>query len=193
MNHPDTTLKDCIHIEKGIIPEDMCDYIVEEIENKEWKPHTWYDNADSSYITEKTKALDIQPITSEFQQLLSPILLEVTRRYCKKFVYPAKKTQGMVSTMAPVRFNRYKPGQMMRVHHDHIHDIFDGVHKGIPVLSYILNFNEDYEGAKLFFWDDYELDLGVGDITIWPSPFLWPHGVTEATKGTRYSGVCWGW
>ena len=82
MNHPDTTLKDCIHIEKGIIPEDMCDYIVEEIENKEWKPHTWYDNADSSYITEKTKELDIQPITSEFQKLLSPILLEVTRRYC---------------------------------------------------------------------------------------------------------------
>ena len=193
MNHPDTTLKDCIHIEKGIIPEDMCDYIVEDIETREWKPHTWYNPVAGSYKSEKTKELDIQPITAEPQKLLSPILFEANRRYCEKFVYPTERTQGMVNTMTPVRFNRYKPGLMMRVHQDHIHSIFDGKQKGIPVLSYILNFNEDYEGAKLFFWDDYELDLGVGDITIWPSPFLWPHGVTEATKGIRYSGVCWGW
>ena len=193
MNHPDTILKDCIHIERGIIPEDMCDYIVDEIENKKWKPHTWYDNADSSYTTEKTKELDVQATTADLQKLLSPILFKATLKYCEKFVYPAKRTQDMVHTMTPVRFNRYQPGQMMRVHQDHIHDIFDGKQKGIPILSYILNFNEDYEGAKLFFWDDYELDLGVGDIIIWPSPFLWPHGVTEAISGIRYSGVCWGW
>ena len=42
----------------------------------------------------------------------------------------------------------------MRQHHDHIHSLFDGNEKGIPVLSFILNLN-DYEGAELFFWDDY--------------------------------------
>ena len=26
-----------------------------------------------------------------------------------------------------------------------------------------------------------------------PSNFLYPHGVTEATKGKRYSGVTWAW
>ncbi len=36
-------------------------------------------------------------------------------------------------------------------------------------------------------------DLSKGDIVMWPSNFLWPHGVTEATKGTRYSAVCWAW
>ena len=89
MNHPDTTLKDCIHIEKGIIPEDMCDYIVDEIEKKEWKPHQWYDVADGSYNSEKTKELDIQAATSELQKLLTPILFEATARYGEKFVYPS--------------------------------------------------------------------------------------------------------
>ena len=42
-------------------------------------------------------------------------------------------------------------------------------------------------------WEDYELDLGKGDIVMWPSNFLYPHGVTEATKGKRYSAVTWAW
>jgi predicted 2-oxoglutarate/Fe(II)-dependent dioxygenase YbiX len=92
-----------------------------------------------------------------------------------------------------VRFNRYQPGQIMRQHIDHIHSIFDGENKGIPVLSFILNFNDEYEGADLFFWDNDSYKLGKGDIIMWPSNFLYPHGVTEATKGKRYSGVCWAW
>ena len=57
----------------------------------------------------------------------------------------------------------------------------------------ILNFNNDYEGADLFFWEKDVVELGKGDIIIFPSLFLFPHGVTEAISGTRYSGVCWAW
>ena len=38
----------------------------------------------------------------------------------------------------------------MRQHHDHIHSLFDGQEKGIPVLSFILNLNDNYRGADLF-------------------------------------------
>ncbi len=81
----------------------------------------------------------------------------------------------------------------MRQHHDHIHSLFDGVHKGIPVFSMIGNLNEGYEGAHLYFWDGYKMPLGVGDICLFPSLFMYPHGVTEATRGKRYSFVCWYW
>ena len=92
-----------------------------------------------------------------------------------------------------IRFNRYGSGQIMRQHMDHIHSIFDGKEKGIPVLSFILNLNDDYEGADLYFWKDHIVKLGKGDIIMFPSLFLFPHGVTEATKGKRYSAVSWGW
>ena len=81
----------------------------------------------------------------------------------------------------------------MRIHSDHIHSIFDGNLKGIPVLSFIINLNDDYEGADLIFWEDYKISLGEGDVLIFPSLFLFPHRVTEPTKGIRYSGVCWAW
>ena len=137
--------------------------------------------------------LDTQPATQELQDLLTPIIIQAGAAYNAKYTYPSERTGQIMNKFTGVRFNRYKPGQIMRYHHDHIHSIFDGKEKGIPVLSFILNFNDTYEGAKLFFWDDYAIDFGVGDICMWPSPFLWPHGVTEAINGTRYSAVTWGW
>jgi len=40
MNKYDTQLRDLIHVEKGIIPANLCEYLVEEIEKNEWRPHT---------------------------------------------------------------------------------------------------------------------------------------------------------
>ena len=193
MNNPNTTLKDCIHTEKGIIPANLCEYIIKDTETREWKPHTWYNNSAGTYGSEETMELDVQPATQELQELLTPIIIQAGAIYNAKYTYPSERTQQIMNKFTGVRFNRYRPGQIMRYHMDHIHSIFDINEKGIPVLSFILNFNDTYEGAKLFFWDDYAIDFGVGDICMWPSPFLWPHGVTEAVSGTRYSAVTWAW
>ena len=193
-NNPNTKLEDFIYIEEGIIPSYVCDRVVKNIETREWNPHSWYDYQQNSSYSEETMELDVQPTTPELQKLLNPAILKAFDRYKSLYTYKAsEKTQGLMTTFTPVRFNRYSPGQIMRQHYDHIHSIFDGKHKGIPVLSMILNFNNDYEGADLFFWEEYVVELGKGDIIIFPSLFLFPHGVTEAISGTRYSGVCWAW
>ena len=191
-NNPNTKLEDFIYIEEGIIPSYVCDRVVKNIETREWNPHSWYDYQQNSSYSEETMELDVQPTTPELQKLLNPAILKAFDRYKSLYTYKAsEKTQGLMTTFTPVRFNRYSPGQIMRQHYDHIHSIFDGKQKGIPVLSMILNFNNDYEGADLFFWEEYVVELGKGDIIIFPSLFLFPHGVTEATKGIRYSGAVW--
>jgi len=193
-NNPKTTLQDTIFIVRKIIPDNLCDFVVQDIEKRDWKPHTWYSATNDSYGSEETMELDVQGTSPELQQLLTPIIIQAGRAYNQNFAFlNSEKTQQIMNKFTTLRFNRYAPGQIMRQHHDHIHSIFDGKEKGIPVLSFILNFNDDYEGAKLFFWEDYELDLGKGDIVMWPSNFLYPHGVTEATKGKRYSAVTWAW
>jgi predicted 2-oxoglutarate/Fe(II)-dependent dioxygenase YbiX len=78
----------------------------------------------------------------------------------------------------------------MRGHYDHIYDLFDGTIKGIPIVSIVANLNEDYEGAE-FYCRDKIIPLTTGDILLFPSNFMFPHGVTECTKGTRYSFVSW--
>ena len=193
MNDPRTQLKDLIHVEKGIIPANLCDHIIQDIETRPWKPHTWYNAVQGSYGSEETMELDVQPITSELQQLLTPIMIQAGAAYNSKYSYPCERTTQIMEKFTGIRFNRYGSGQIMRQHMDHIHSIFDGKEKGIPVLSFILNLNDDYEGADLYFWKDHIVKLGKGDVIMFPSLFLFPHGVTEATKGKRYSAVSWAW
>ena len=205
-NKPDTKLDECIYVAEKIIPADFCDLIVKDIETREWKSHEWYTTGTAERYSNETKELDVQYATPELQKVLGDFVVESGRQYntTYQFSYADRddyisstrniKQNGQFMTyFSPVRFNRYAPGQIMRQHHDHIHSIFDGKMKGIPVLSFILNFNDDYEGADLYFWEDTVVKLGKGDICMFPSNWLFPHGVTEATKGKRYSGVCWSW
>ena len=193
MNDPRTQLKDLIHVEKGIIPANLCDHIIQDIETREWEKHSWY-NLNEEVKSEDTKELDVQYITSDLQYSLLSIMNHVASSYVKEYSYKQSYlTQSIMTIYSPIRFNRYSNGQTMKQHHDHIHSLFDGENKGIPVLSFILNFNDDYEGADLYFWNDYKIPLGKGDVVIFPSLFLFPHGVTEIKKGVRYSGVAWSW
>ena len=194
MNDPRTQLKELIHVEKGIIPANLCDHIIQDTEKREWRPHTWYNNVTNTNTSEATMELDVQGITPELQQLLTPIMIQAGSAYNQKYAYmKCERTRQIMNKFSTIRFNRYKPGQIMRQHHDHIHSLFDGNEKGIPVLSFVLNLNDDYRGADLYFWQDHVVPLGKGDIIMWPSLFLFPHGVTEARDGMRYSAVSWAW
>ncbi len=79
----------------------------------------------------------------------------------------------------------------MREHYDHIHSIFDGERKGIPILSIVGFLNDDYEGGEFLFSRKHEIPLKAGDILVFPSNFMYPHEVKEVTKGERYSFVAW--
>ena len=193
MNKPDTQLKDLIHVERDIIPANLCDYLVDAIEKNEWRPHTWYNAVQGTFGSEETKELDVQNITGEHQSLLTPFMIQAGSAYNAKYHFECERTMQIMNKFSAIRFNRYSPGQIMRQHHDHIHSLWNTQDAGIPVLSFILNLNDDYEGADLYFWEDYKVPLGKGDIIMFPSLFLFPHGVTEATKGVRYSAVSWAW
>ena len=196
-NKPDTKLDECIYIAEKIIPADLCDAVVQDIETRPWQPHTWYNHATDSSHSEETMELDIQQGTPELQKVLSPFIVEAGRQYNQTYEFPyanqPHRSGQIMYQFNPIRFNSYKPGQIMRQHHDHIHSLFDGEKKGVPVLTFILNFNDDYEGADLYFWKDTVVKLGKGDIIMFPANWLFPHGVTEATKGKRYSGSVWAW
>lgn len=187
-------MKDLIHVERNLIPGDLCDHTREVIESREWMSHSWYRATDNSYVSEETMELDVQNITPEMQELFTPLIIQACNTYSEKYSFKGcDRTQEVIHKFSSIRFNRYSNGQIMRQHIDHIHSLFDGKDKGIPVLTLILNLNEDYEGADLFFWDNHIVKPGKGDVVIFPSLFLFPHGVTEAKKGKRYSAVCWAW
>lgn len=190
LNNPETKLKDLIYISKNIIPSETCDYIIKETEKQKWDKHSWYASSEKISYSMKDKELDIQPITPELLNILVPYMVTAGSQYNEQYCF---NNVQIMNKFTKIRFNRYSPGQIMRQHYDHINlnDNLKEEQKGIPILSFIGNLNDDYEGADLYFWDDYIVPLGKGDIVMFPSLFLFPHGVTEPTKGIRRSFVSW--
>ena len=81
----------------------------------------------------------------------------------------------------------------MKIHCDHVHSLFDGERRGVPILTIIGILNDDYEGGELIMFDGTKIDTKKGDLLIFPANFLFPHEVELVTKGTRYSYVTWVW
>ena len=181
-------LKNFIHIERGLIPKDTCRFVIDSIKNKSWNSHLWSTDGTDQF-SYPTKELDVLNSTPDLEDILNP-LISLSVKYYNDFIGSEKVSQ--VTCFSPVRFNRYQKGQTMRIHCDHIKTLFEGEVKGIPVLSIIINFNDDYKGGDLIFWDDYKVDLGEGDVVVFPSLFLFPHRIEEVTENIRYSGVAWG-
>ncbi len=81
----------------------------------------------------------------------------------------------------------------MAQHCDHIHSLFEGKEKGIPILSVLGILNNNYEGGEFIMFENEEIKLNKGDILIFPSLFLYPHKVEPVKKGIRYSFISWVW
>lgn len=64
-------------------------------------------------------------------------------------------------------------------------------------LTFIYLLNNDYEGGQLCFAhpskeeEIAQVDVVANRLIVWPSNFLFPHGVKPVTKGKRYSVVAW--
>ena len=103
-----------------------------------------------------------------------------------------KKTPiNFITKITKPRLNKYEVNQNMKTHVDHIHSIFDGKDKGVPILSLVGLINDDFEGGE-FYINNEEVKFNKGDIMIFPSNFMYSHGVKPITKGERYSYVSWG-
>jgi hypothetical protein len=86
-NKPDTKLDECIFIAEKIIPADLCDAIVKDIETREWKPHKWYNPTTDKSTSEETKELDIQVSSPELHKTLVPFITNAGRMYNQNYAY----------------------------------------------------------------------------------------------------------
>ena len=197
-NKFDSELKDFILLQKSAIPKDICKYTIENLNYGEWYKHWWHHNTSlkrSEDVNDNSTELDIQNTTDELQNLLTPYIVESAKIYSSKvsFLHNQKTVGTSLNNLSLLRFNRYSPGQLMKCHVDHIRTLWEYKNAGIPILSVIINLNDEYDGGKIVFWDDYSFELGTGDILMWPSLFLYPHRVDKIKSGERYSAVSWLW
>ena len=74
--------------------------VAEEIEKNEWRPHTWYNNVANSFGSEETMELDVQNITGEHQQLLTPFMIQAGSAYNAIYSYFSQLNCAAFETLA---------------------------------------------------------------------------------------------
>ena len=175
----------------NVLSEEDCIRTVDALKekDKEFNIHTFYNSIEDSYHSNKNE-LSVLYSQIETRDLIMKEIWNSMKRYIDECDF--KWFTGW-SGYSEVRFNRYHPNTQMALHCDHIHSMFDGQRKGVPMLSVLGSLNDDYKGGELVFWNDTAIDLRAGEIMIFPSNFLYPHEVKPVTEGTRYSFVSWAW
>jgi predicted 2-oxoglutarate/Fe(II)-dependent dioxygenase YbiX len=167
-----------------------CNSVIDSTNTLAWQQHSFYLEKEKSH---KSHENDLEVTWSENQdtQFLQEAVWKCLHSYiCEDLNFSWFKGW---SAFTNIRFNRYTTDSAMLEHCDHIHDIFDGENKGIPVLSIVGLLNKDFEGGDLVFFNHHKVKVSAGDIVIFPSNFLYPHKVTTITNGIRYSFVSWAW
>lgn len=94
-------------------------------------------------------------------------------------------------TPSSIHAQKWEVGSFAKVHSDNS-DFEGNPSKGFDDLKYvgILYLNSDYEGGELYFPEhDISIHPNAGSMYIFSGGIENVHGVTEITKGTRYSIV----
>lgn len=171
--------------------KEICDKTVEHLKNPDihFDSHTFYNPQTGEY---KPKSGD-KELETTWQDVptknnLRDELWFAIDKYVKDLNLPYfYGWQGY----SDLRFNRYDKNKQMAQHVDHIHTLFEGDRRGIPVLSIVGMLNDDYDGGEFMLFDDWHVPLKTGDVIIFPSVFLYPHRVEPITRGTRYTFISW--
>jgi hypothetical protein len=165
----------------NVIPKNICTKIIKDYkDDSNWREHAWYSVINDTTEPKHNNELDILPVGD--LDYMRPYITETIGNYMKNCA-----GMGAVTRYSDLRLNKYSKGKIMSEHVDLIRRNQDD---GVPVLSLVLVFNDNFEGGE-FMMNDEEIKLKQGDILVFPSTFLYRHGVKEVTKGTRYSGVSW--
>jgi hypothetical protein len=181
-------IEDYIIVFEDIIPNDLCDRILNEFCNSnEWSP-TYIGNGvvDTNVRNTNTIGLSLQSMIQrnpEIRKKIDDELFQHAGTAIKKYneLFP----MAMIEQDSGYELLRYKEEQFYVQH-------TDSFMKQPRAVSCSFALNDDYEGGEFAFWDrEKKVTLKKGSAILFPSNFMYPHEIMPVTKGTRYSIVTW--
>ena len=191
VNTLNTNLQHYVKHFKDRMDKNLCDTLVREMNEIQFEQHKFHNPITGKDQTRSgSKELSVSWDDCPSRSILSEKIWYIIKDYVT-YVDMPWFTRWSGYTLP--RFNKYDEDKKMALHCDHIHSMFDGERKGIPMLSVLGVLNDDYKGGEFIMFDDTEIKFGKGDVIVFPSVFLYPHKVEPVKSGTRYSYISWVW
>jgi len=180
------TLTDLIYIKRNFLSPEHCKYIINEFETSPNPPQQEHcPQAFSGVDTYSTFSVkDSQYRSASFYMIHETIEQTINDYWDYTDTFGAFHVARRGSMLFPHRYRlmKYEKGSWIHPHVDHDIGIYG---------SCTINLNTDYKGGTFAFWGGlHKVELGLGDVMIWPADYFWVHEVEEITEGTRYSANC---
>jgi len=182
------TLEEYIFTLENVVPEELCDRILEEYSGSNlWNPTMVGDgttdnkirNCDVINISEGRILEENFDIRKKLDEDFYICASNAINEYRKLFPDVASEIDTGYDLL------RYNEGQFYIQHTDS----FKGQQRSVS-CSFLLN--DDYEGGEFAFFDrEIMIRGGKGSIVMFPSNFMFPHEIMPVTSGTRYSIITW--
>ena len=185
-------LMDYVKIYENHISEDLCKSVVNSLNKANWYEHEFYQPHTDKYVSFDNELCISHDEIPEKKTIDEQVWFAINRYITKDLASFESWFNGW-NGYTSVRFNRYDPKSQMKLHCDHIHAMFDGERKGVPILTVLGALNDDYEGGELMMFGDHRIHLPAGSVIVFPSNFMYPHEVKPIKSGIRYSYVSWTW
>lgn len=176
----------------NILTKEECDFILSEyVKSDEWED-TCVGSENNTSLYDKNKCnCQLIPISQELilqknpqkRKLIDDFVFSkvsiIMQNYMSDFPKCTLKTDTGYHLM------RYQTGGYYKQHCDNL-DTYP------RTVSASIILNTDYTGGDFCFFDQkIKIDQKLGSVIVFPSNFMYPHEVTEVTKGKRYSLVTW--
>jgi len=101
--------------------------------------------------------------------------------------YNQLTNSDIVCNIVDIQILKYLIGGFYKTHID------SGVW-AMRTLSFVYFINDDYKGGQLFFKSgekEYQIEIKKNKLVVFPSNFMFEHGVKPVTEGTKFAVVSW--
>jgi hypothetical protein len=182
-------LTDYIKIFESIIPDELCDTIINEYkESPLWKDALLASAGVLDKATRSNSVIGLPPVKivdgCETPTDIDRSLFECAGRAIKNYIeiFP----NLTIVQDSGYELLRYEIDQ----HYSQHCDFF--LNGGVRSISCSFILNDDYEGGEFGFFDrEITHKLSKGSAIMFPSNFMYPHEIMPVTQGTRYSIITW--
>jgi predicted 2-oxoglutarate/Fe(II)-dependent dioxygenase YbiX len=182
-------LEDYILVLENIIPEKLCDDILNEyIDSDEWRytavgikveVRKEVRNCTTIEMSSKQSIEKNKNVREYLDQRVFECVKKACTEYNKKFIHAFLQKDSGYNLL------KYEKNGFFLQHTDS--------YITIPrTVSCSINLNDNFKGGEFSFFDNkFKYSLKKGSAIMFPSNFQYPHSIQPVIDGTRYSIVTW--
>jgi predicted 2-oxoglutarate/Fe(II)-dependent dioxygenase YbiX len=181
ISHPNLQLKDFIKVYDNVLDLDVCKNIVETSKDTEF-PRAYVGAGD--YATQsKNRNCYSKKLNKEFETTIYSTVGKILKLYEKDFPAFIEGSEAIDTGYDHLLYKGEEKGEYV-THIDHMN-------AEPRLISISILLNDEFDGGDFSFFDGYVVKNKVGGALVFPSNFMFPHGVLPVSNGDRHAIVTW--